>query len=62
MSHHGMALPLVCFYIRNEIRHGISDTPRSIPTALPRVDPQARLQNRLSLVNVSLTQVTSKAS
>ena len=31
---------LVCFHIRDEIRHGISDTPESIPTALPGVDPQ----------------------
>ena len=42
---HGV-IPLVCFHIRDEIRHGISDTPQSIPTALPRVDPQTRLQNR----------------
>ena len=41
-------MTLVCFYIRDEIRHGISDTPQSIPTALPRVDPQTRLHNRLS--------------
>ena len=39
---------LVCFHIRDEIRHGISDTPQSIPTALPRLDPQSLLQNRLS--------------
>ena len=36
---------LVCFHIRDEIRHRISDAPQSIPTALPGVDPQNRLQN-----------------
>ena len=39
---------LVCFQIGDEIRHGIIDTPQSIPSALPRVDPPTRLQNRLS--------------
>ena len=38
----------VCFHIRDEIAHGISDTPQSIPTGLPSVDPQTRLQSRLS--------------
>ena len=48
LVHDLAALSPVCFHIRDEIRHGISDTPQSIPTALPRVDPQSRLQNRLS--------------
>ena len=35
-------------HIRDEMRHGISDTPDSLPAAVPRVDPQDRLQNGLS--------------
>ena len=31
---------LVCFHIRDEIRHGISGRPESLRIAVPRVDPQ----------------------
>ena len=39
---------LLSIHIRDEMRHGISDTPESLPAAVPRVDPQDRLQNGLS--------------
>ena len=43
-----LMLALLSVHIRDEMRHGISDTPESLPAALPRVDPQDRLQNGLS--------------
>ena len=41
-------LSLLNIHIRDEMRHRISDTPESLPAAVPRADPQDRLQNGLS--------------
>ena len=39
---------LLSLHIRGEIRHGIRGSCETIPMAVPRVDPQSRLQNGLS--------------
>ena len=41
-------LSLVCFHIRDEIRHGSSDSCESLPMAVPQSDPQHRLHHSLS--------------
>ena len=43
-----VVIALLSIYIRDEMRHGISDTTESLLTAVPRVDPQNLLQNGLS--------------
>ena len=39
---------LLSIHIRDESRHGISDSCESLPMAVPWVDPQSRIQNGLS--------------
>ena len=47
-KHLGRGMSLLSIHIRDEMRHGVSDTRESLPAAVPRVDPQDRLQNGLS--------------
>ena len=44
---------LLSIHIWDEMRHGISDTPESLPAPAPRVDPQDRLYH-ISHLSINL--------
>ena len=58
----GRVLALLSIHIRDELRHEVRDTCKSVPMAVLRVDPQNHLKNGLSCTCFTISGQIQRSS